>query len=157
MRNRSQSVLLVVLFAALFSLAGTALGKNALVVTAYPYFGGTETGTGSYTQGTPVSVVATATNSRYTFAYWTWTDGTATMTNSTLASTTYNMGAVSGTLTAVYNTVITRVPLQISGGFNMDCLVGPREATQASASNLGIIGWQGTEKQGIQSTNGSNN
>lgn len=84
----------------------------AATLYALTVMGGT--GTGSYTSGTAVAIVADAAPSGSVFAGWTGT--TAFLANASSANTTFTMSAASATVTATY----TAVPVTPSAAAGKD-------------------------------------
>ncbi len=146
--------LIVVVAAVVLALGAAAPLAQAATLTVYQSSGGPVAVTPSQTTYSPGSVVTLSdtANSGCTFVGWVAT-GSATLSNSAVVSATMTING-NCTLTALYSLL---VPLQISGGFNMDCIIGPREGTQAFVANKGINAWQGYEAAGVMSNNQNNN
>jgi len=84
----------------------------ALTINRSPTAGGTVTGAGNYTAGTPVNISATAA-SGYVFSGWTVTGSTATIANASNASTTVTLtgaATITANFTQLYTLTVERSP-----------------------------------------------
>ncbi|MCL2259943.1 MAG: hypothetical protein FWC15_01155 [Fibromonadales bacterium] len=84
----------------------------ALTINRSPTAGGTVTGAGNYTAGTPVNISATAATG-YVFSGWTVTGSAATIANASNASTTVTLtgaATITANFTQLYTLTVERSP-----------------------------------------------